>query len=234
MPRQFLLHILLLWLAGNALRLTILAVPPVIPAIHQDLHLTATAVGILGGLPVVLFAAAALPGSLLIARVGPVRALVAGLVLSAIGGALRGAVPAVWWLYAMTIVTGVGVAIMQPAMPALVRRWTPHRIGFATAVYTNGLLVGETVPVLLMIPLVLPLVGDLAMGPCVLVAAGPRDCGARLPSPRGRTARTSRCGAEPVRWWPDWRNGLIWRLGLIFGSVNAMYFAHQLRSCPTT
>jgi cyanate permease len=142
--RQFLLHILLLWLAGNALRLTILAVPPVIPSIHQDLHLTATGVGILGGLPVVLFAAAALPGSLLIARLGPVRALVIGLLLSAIGGALRGAVPAVWWLYAMTILTGMGVAIMQPAMPALVRRWAPHRVGFATAVYTNGLLVQGT------------------------------------------------------------------------------------------
>jgi MFS transporter, CP family, cyanate transporter len=222
---SFLLHILLLWLAGNALRLTILAVPPVIPAIHQDLHLTATAVGILGGLPVLLFAAAALPGSLVIARLGPVRALVAGLVISAVGGALRGAVPAVWWLFAMTIVTGAGVAIMQPALPALVRRWAPQRIGFVTAVYTNGLLVGETLPVLLMLPLVLPLVGTWQWGLAawslpvlaiaVLVTLTTRENGtASTPTP-----------AKPARWWPDWRNGLIWRLGLIFGSVNAMYFA---------
>jgi len=222
--RQFLLHILLLWLAGNALRLTILAVPPVIPAIHQDLHLTATGVGILGGLPVALFAAAAVPGSLLIARIGPVRALTAGLVVSAIGGALRGAVPAVWWLYAMTIVTGIGIAIMQPALPALVRRWAPQRIAFVTAVYTNGLLVGETLPVLLMIPLVLPLVGTWQWGlaawslPVLLIAllvvVSTRETGAVTPAPSG-----------PVRWWPNWRDGLIWRLGLIFGSVNAMYFA---------
>jgi hypothetical protein len=58
--RRFLLHLLLLWLAGNALRLTILAVPPVIPSIHNDLDLSATGVGILGGLPVVMFAAIAL------------------------------------------------------------------------------------------------------------------------------------------------------------------------------
>jgi CP family cyanate transporter-like MFS transporter len=227
--RQFLLHILLLWLAGNALRLTILAVPPVIPAIHQDLHLTATAVGILGGLPVLLFAAAALPGSLVIARLGPVRALVAGLVISAVGGALRGAVPAVWWLFVMTIVTGAGVAIMQPALPALVRRWAPDRIAFATAVFTNGLLVGETLPVLLMLPLVLPLVGTWQWGLAawslpvlaiaVLVMVATRENGT---APSGSSAPTS---AKPVRWWPDWRNGLIWRLGLIFGSVNAMYFA---------
>jgi MFS transporter, CP family, cyanate transporter len=230
--RQFLLHILLLWLAGNALRLTILAVPPVIPSIHQDLHLSATAVGILGGLPVLLFAAAALPGSLLIARIGPVRALVAGLVISAIGGALRGAVPAVWWLYAMTIVTGAGVAIMQPALPALVRRWAPDRIAFATAIFTNGLLVGETLPVLLMLPLVLPLVGTWQWGLAawslpvlaiaLLVMVTTRENGAAKPA---GTTSAQPAPAKPARWWPDWRNGLIWRLGLIFGSVNAMYFA---------
>ena len=150
--QKFLLHILILWLAGNALRLTILAVPPVIPAIHHDLGLSATGVGILGGLPVVLFALAALPGALLIARLGAARALLAGLVLTALGGALRGAIPAAAWLYATTMLMAAGVAIMQPALPALVRLWAPQRIGFATAVYSNGLLVGETLPVLMMIP----------------------------------------------------------------------------------
>src|SRR5579864_7237032 len=38
---------LLLWLAGNGLRLTILAVPPVIAMIRDDLHLSATEVGLL-------------------------------------------------------------------------------------------------------------------------------------------------------------------------------------------
>ena len=53
--------LLLLWIAGVALRLTILAVPPVIPLIHDDLHLSETQVGILSGLPMVLFAGAASP-----------------------------------------------------------------------------------------------------------------------------------------------------------------------------
>ena len=67
--------------------------------------------------------------------------------------------PDVMWLYAMTIVMGAGVAIMQVTMPPAVRAWLPQRIAFATAVYTNGLLVGEILPVALMLPLVLPLVG---------------------------------------------------------------------------
>jgi CP family cyanate transporter-like MFS transporter len=31
--------------------------------------------------------------------------------------------------------------------------------------------------------------------------------------------------AGPRRWWPNWRSGLIWRLGLMFGGNNATYFA---------
>ena len=148
---RFLTTLLLLWLAGVALRLTILAVPPVIPLIHDELQLNATQIGILTGLPSMLFAIAAVPGSLLIARLGVRTALVVGLAVTAIGGALRGAIPDVAWLYAMTIAMGAGVAVMQVTMPPAVRAWFPERIGFATAVYTNGLIIGEILPVALML-----------------------------------------------------------------------------------
>src|SRR4029077_444367 len=104
--------LLLLWLAGVALRLTILAVPPVIPLIHADLHLSEPQVGILSGLPMVLFAAAAIAGSLMIARLGALNALHIGLALCAFGSALRGVGPSVAMLYAGTIVTSFGVAVM--------------------------------------------------------------------------------------------------------------------------
>src|SRR5690348_6691909 len=122
---HFLTAFVLLWLAGVALRLTILAVPPVIPLIHDELNLSATQIGVLTGLPSMLFAFAAVPGSLLIARLGVRNALVVGLALTAAGGALRGALPDVSWLYGMTIVMGAGVAIMQVTMPPAVRAWLP-------------------------------------------------------------------------------------------------------------
>ena len=219
---------LLLWLAGIGLRLTILAVPPVIPLIHDELKLSATEIGILTGLPSMLFAIAAVPGSLLIARLGVRAALVVGLTLTAIGGALRGVLPDVSWLYAMTIAMGAGVAIMQVTMPTTVRAWLPHRIGFATAVYTNGLLIGELVPVALMLPLVLPMVGGswqwgfvvwsvpvVIIALLVLVLAPPPP-----PPPDANGSATAR-----RRWWPDWRDTLIWRLGIMLGTINATYFA---------
>jgi len=215
---------LLLWLAGSGLRLTILAVPPVIPLIHDELNLSATEIGILTGLPSMLFAFAAVPGSLLIARLGVRAALVVGLTLTAVAGALRGALPDVNWLYAMTIAMGAGVAIMQVTMPTTVRAWLPHRIGFATAVYTNGLLIGELLPVALMLPLVLPMVGgtwqwgfvvwSVPVGVIALLvlAFAPR-------SAENGSTTTRR------RWWPDWRDTLIWRLGIMLGTINATYFA---------
>jgi CP family cyanate transporter-like MFS transporter len=223
-PRERVLtSLLLLWLAGNALRLTILAVPPVIPLIHDQLNMSATQVGILTGLPSMLLAIAAVPGSLLIAKLGVRAALVIGLIVTAVGGALRGLMPDVLWLYAMTIAMAAGVAIMQVTMPTAVRSWLPGRIGFATAVYTNGLLVGEILPVALMLVMVLPLVGGswqwgfvfwsvpVGIIAVVVMALAPRAV------VNGAAVRR--------KWWPDWRNMLIWRLGIMLGTINAVYFA---------
>ncbi len=60
-------------------------------------------------------------------------------------------------LYFGTVVMAFGVAVMQPSLPPLVRAWVPQRIGFATAVYTNGLIIGEILPAALTIPLLLPM-----------------------------------------------------------------------------
>jgi MFS transporter, CP family, cyanate transporter len=221
---HFLVCVMLLWIAGAGLRVTILAVPPLIRLIHDDLGLTETEVGILTGLPPVLFGLAAVPGSLLIARFGMIPAVVAGLLATALGCALRGAAPDFTLLCAATVLTGLGVAVMQPALPPLVRAWLPERIGIGTAVYTNGLLVGEIIPVMLTIPLVLPLVGESWRLAFVVWAL---PCAAFAPvvlwlAPR--PAANAQTVARP-RWAPDWRSSLIWRLGLMFGATNATYFS---------
>ena len=213
----------MLWIAGVGLRVTILATPPLIRAIHDELGLSETQVGILSGLPPVLFMLAAVPGSLLIARLGARTTLIAGLLVNALGCALRGAAPDFSLLCAATVVMAFGVSVMQPAMPPLVNAWLPNRIGFGTSVYTNGLLIGEVLPVALTLPLILPLVdGSWRLGfvawalPCALFAVAILALAPRA-APRVDTA--------PRRWWPDWRSSMVWRLGLMFGGNNATYFA---------
>ena len=63
----------LLWLTGVSMRITILAVPPVIPLIHAELHLSEAQVGFLVSLPLLMFALAAVPGALLVHRLGTFR-----------------------------------------------------------------------------------------------------------------------------------------------------------------
>ena len=141
-----------LWLAGVAMRMTILAMPPVIPLVHDELHMSETQVGLLIGLPLAIFAIAAVPGSLLIARMGASLAVIAGMVIAALAGGARGAAVNVWTLYAAAIATGFGVAIMQPGLPTLVREWLPSRIALGTVAYTSGMLMGATFPPVLTIP----------------------------------------------------------------------------------
>src|SRR5579884_1871199 len=127
------LHLTLLWFAGIALRVTILSVPPLLPTIHRALGLNETAVGALTTLPLLLLAAAAVPGSLAIAHVGARRALVGGLFLIGIAGALRGVGSSAVVLFGMTLFMGAGVAVCQPSLPSLVRQWLPRSPGLGTA-----------------------------------------------------------------------------------------------------
>jgi MFS transporter, CP family, cyanate transporter len=221
--RAFWIAVSLLWLAGVGLRLTILAVPPVVLLIQADLQLSGTEIGVLTGLPIVLFGMAALPGSLLIARFGAVAILIAGLAIAGVASGLRGAASSTVTLYIATIVMGAGVAVMQPALPPLVREWLPKRVSFATALYTNGLLVGETLAVMLTIPVVLPLVDNswrwamVIWGLPLIVIALMTGLLAPAPTDVQKTQ-------APTSGWPDWSNPLIWQVSFIFGAINSVYF----------
>ena len=219
--RTWPLSLALLWLIGVALRLAILAVPPAIPALREEFSLTGTEIGALSGTPIVIFAVASLAGSRLVARIGVIAAATAGLLLTALGSASRSLAFDTVGLFAATVVMGMGVAVAQPAMPALVGRWLPKRLVLGTGVYTNGLLVGEILPVAL--PLLVPAFADnwrvtfaLWAAPIVAIAVltlmlAPREEAATVAGVSGR-------------WWPDWPAWNVWRLGLIFGGVGPLYF----------
>lgn len=217
----------LLWITGTSLRITMLAVPPVLPHIRQDLHLSEKAIGLLSGLPVVVLAFGAISGSILMSRLGPYRALVLGLLVTAAAGALRGFGPDVAMLFIMTFVMGLGIAVMQPALPTLVSHWFFDRAGLATAVYINGLFVGETLSAALTIPIILPLTGGRWEWSFVVWSA-PVLFNAMIFVVMTRTgalnARSFGTGHTSHGWWPDWGDGRIWQTGFILGCAATIYF----------
>jgi MFS transporter, CP family, cyanate transporter len=177
------------------------------------------------GLPLAVFALAAIPGSLLIARIGATIAVTLGMAIAAVAGGARAAAIDVWTLYAAALVSAFGIAIMQPGMPTLVRQWLPNRVATGTIGYSAGMLMGAMLPAVLTIGYVLPAVGG-SWRLDVLVWAIPALL--RVPifyllSPRTHDRR-DRPGAVGAPWWPDWKNPLVWLLGFTFGSNNSPYF----------
>ena len=222
-PSVIVSTIVLLWLAGAALRISILAVPPVIAFLRSDLEMSATEIGILSGLPMIMMAVAAVPGSLAISKFGALRTLVWALIVAAIGAGLRGLIPNTAALLAFTSIMSAGLAIAQPTLPALVRQWLPLRIGFGTATYSNGMVVGCLLPIVAS-----PMVLLLAPGNWRLILAGSSFfvfivaclAGTLAPRPAEQTDIDDAATATSSRL--DY--GLLWRLGLIFGSNNSVYF----------
>jgi CP family cyanate transporter-like MFS transporter len=216
--------LLLLWCAGAALRIPILGVPPLVPHIRASFGMSETEVGLLIGLPLATFAIAAIPGSLIVSRLGATRTMLAGLLLTTLAAASRSLVPDVVLLFAATMIMGFGIAIAQPALPSLVHEWMPRRLGLATASFTNGSLVGAVATSYLTIPIVLPWVGEswrlalavwavpIALAGLVVALFAPRPAAGVAGAAKGR------------RWRPDWRSSLTWVLGLTFGCNNCVYY----------
>ena len=212
------MRIALLWAIGFSTRVTLLAVPPLLPALHRDLVLDETAVGALTALPIVILSLGAVAGSFVIASTGPRLGAIAGLALVAVAGVARVAGPSVQMLFAATVVMGIGVTVTQVATPSLVAAWAPRQIGRATATYGNGILIGEIAGAALTATLVLTLLGtwQIALAlwslPVLMVAV------ALLSEPEAPAQ------AEPARWWPEWRDGRVWTIGLALGAASLAYW----------
>lgn len=211
----------LLWLAGVYLRIPILVAPPLAPFISDDLALSQVLTGALTTLPILMLAIGAMPGSLAISRIGPRNTLALAMLIMVIGSAGRGLVPDTFTLMLASAVMGLGVAMMQPALPALLPRWLePHHIAIGSAIYMNGMLMGEFIGAGITLPVLMPLLDNswratlLAWSlPALLVAAA-------LFLPKRDMARPVRRTA----WLPDWKNPLTLRIGLLLGLSGSMFF----------
>lgn len=214
----------MLWLAGMAIRIPLLAIPPILPLLRHELGMSGTEIGAISGIPMLLMAAAAVPGSLLVSLLGASRVLLIGLAIAALGGAARGFAEVPASFLAATAAVGAGIAVTQPALSALVRQWLPSRIGLGTAAYSNGLVLGCIFPVMMTLPLTMPFVGnrwqlDLVAWsiPVIVVLLFIAVASRGEPKPLPKTSTSNGL-------LPNLNFGVVLRIGLIFGANNCTYF----------
>lgn len=211
----------LLWLTGAYLRVPILVAPALAPYIADELALSQALTGALTTLPILMLALGAMPGSLAISRFGPRHTLVLALVVMTVGSAARGLAPETFSLMLASAVMGLGVAMMQPALPALLPRWLePRHLAVGSAIYMNGMLTGEFIGAGITLPVVMPLMNQSWRATLLAWSLPALAVAAALYLPRRDRGRPDRRPA----WLPDWKNPLTLKIGLLLGLSGSLFF----------
>src|SRR3989449_2003897 len=133
----------LVWLTAFNLRVILFAIPPSLPAIRSDLGLSFSATGSITAVAVLMMGAASIPGALLATRYGARRLVAlccAGVAIFTITITLP---PGVFWVFAGSALLTLSIALAQPPLAVLIRRWFPTAITRASNLYGNGLLMGN-------------------------------------------------------------------------------------------
>jgi len=221
--------LIVLWLVGWTLRVPILAAPPLATRIADAFKLGEAGAGSLTMLPILAVAFGAIPAAWIIARFGLRLAIVSGLLVMVAASVARGLVPSTFMLFTVSIVMGLGVAVFQTALPAATRVWTPTHVALGSAVYLNGMMLGELSGAGLTLPLVLPLAGGdwgfaliLWAIPILLIAS--LVALTRLPIEQSDAKVIESTCLPPGKSLPSWDDGRVWQYGLLLASSAVAFF----------
>jgi CP family cyanate transporter-like MFS transporter len=123
------------------LRGPMLAVPPLLETIQDDLGLSGIAAGMITTLPVLCFGLISPLAPVLARRLGVDATLLIAMSTIATGIVVRMGQPALL-LYLGTFGVGAGIALLNVLIPAFIKREAPNRVGVLTSLYTMLLNAG--------------------------------------------------------------------------------------------
>jgi MFS transporter, CP family, cyanate transporter len=233
--------ILALVLVALNLRPAIASVPPVLPDIQRDLHLSGTAAGALTALPVVCLGLFAPVAARLAGRVGVDRVVAWALVVLG-AGTLARAVGGAAGLFAATFLAGIGLAVGGALLPGIVKaHFAADRAATVTGLYTTGLAGGALLAAALTVPLrnlfggswapalavwALPAVAALVVWRRVAPPpAGPDPPGSLGGGGAGALGGGPAAEGAPAGGGLPWRSGLAWRVTLYTGLQSLLFYA---------
>ena len=212
----------ILFLSFN-LRAPITAVGSIIELIQHDYGLSNAMAGFITTLPLLAFALVSPFVAWFSERLGHARMMLGGLVLILIGEGVR-SYTGVTGLYLGTAVMGVGIAIGNVVIPALIKLKFADRVGPVTSVYTSGMCIFAAVGAGISVPLAeglhLGWQHALAAWFVLTLATVAIWMPQVLPNPHhaGRPRNTHRSVSI-------WKSGLAWWVTLFMGTQSLIFYS---------
>ena len=135
------------------LRPAITSIPPLIEIIRADVGLSYAAVSLLTAIPVLCMGVFAFAVPTVTRVFGREEGVLWAVVVIGVATAARIASANPVVLFGSTILVGIGIAICQTLLPAIVGRYFRTRVAFATGLYAASLSLGAAVATGLTVPL---------------------------------------------------------------------------------
>jgi CP family cyanate transporter-like MFS transporter len=209
-----------------ALRGQVIAIGPLLPDIRTDLGMTFATAGLLGAIPVLCMGVFAPLGPFLVRRLGGRDAVAACVLAILVFGLLRAAAPNGAVAIAATFGIGLGMGVVGPILPAIVRSRAGGRRGLATGAYATGMVLGGTVAAAAAVPLAIAGGWRVALGAISLAAVGSLAAWLGL-MPRRDPGERDESGRPEAPAGLPWRRRGAWILGLVFGLQSTLFYATQ-------
>ena len=236
------------------MRACLAAVSPLVDEMQRSFGLSSTAGGLITAVPVLFQGVGAPLTPRLVRRHGTERVVLGAVLLLASGILLR-VLPSAAALYAGCVVIGVAIAVLNVAIPGLIKGEFPQRAAAMTGVYSTSMLVGATLAAAVSVPLEQMLGGwQASLGfwsvPALAAAVGwlprllRRPAGAptagaptagtatagtattgTATAGAAETARTGAAAAPPVQVVAVWRSGLAWQISAFMGISSLLVYS---------
>ncbi len=206
------------------LRTAIASVPPLLDELRDAVPLSTAAAGLLTTLPVICMALGSPLAPVVARRVG-IEAALALMALTVAAGILVRLLPTVAALYAGTVIAGLGIAVGNVLVPAIIKRDFPDRVGLMTGGYTMAISASGALAAGLTVPLENAIGQGWRAGlafwalPALVAAAVWVPWAAR----GAAAARTARELARPA---PRlWRDPVAWRVTAFMGFQSLLFYS---------
>lgn len=203
-----------------SLRAAITSVGPLLTLIGNDTHLSKSALGLLGAIPLAAFAIVSPLVQLLVKRFGTERAVLLALVVLTGATVLR-SIPG-WdgWLWIGTAIIGAAIAVGNVLLPTIVKRDFPNHVAAATGGYVAVLSGFAALASGIALPLGNAFGWRISVGAGALLSL----IGAIVWLPRLRHQVAVKTAAEPPSPGSMWRAPVAWWVAMFFAAQMANFY----------